>query len=162
MSEDPKSQEQKANDGIVTDAVLKAVSEQTTPDNQPTTVQLIKTLEPLFFKDILKTASDMKRMGRSLGLSGVNLDKLGDIVATAYVKGFLTHRTAMNKLDAKKLSEVYNLDWDKYQDDIIDMGLKMKKKKAKKTKANKRIESIEPKKVNEGLKGLVGDEDIDQ
>jgi hypothetical protein len=154
---DQKEQkEPKASDGIVTDEVIKSVFDQTTPESQPVTTMMIKNLEPVFFRDILKTASDMKKFGRQLGLSGPNLDRLGDIVATAYVKGFLTHRTAIARLDGKKLDEIYHMDWDAYCDHLIDVGL-LRKKEAK---AN--IQSIEPEKADNGLEGLVGNDDVDK
>lgn len=151
------SDEQKAHDGIVTEDIIKIATGQIDPEHQKATVLGIKALEPLVFKDILKISSDMKKYGRALGIGGSSLDQLGDIVATAYVRGFLVHRLAINKLDAAKLDDFYKMDWDAYCDKLIEAAM-LKRTKLLDMKA---IESIEPSKKDNSLEHLIDGKDID-
>lgn len=147
-------------EGIITKDVLKQVLEQTTGDNQEATFHIIKVLEPVFYEEVVKAASDTKNFFRSHGVTGSNLDQVANVVVTFYLKGLLSHRNAISKIDAKKLDEMYNMDYDAYTDKLIDAKL-AQIKKANKSKAKKpKIESIEPKRVDKGLEGLIDDGDL--
>lgn len=148
-------------EGIITESVLKKVLEQTNSDNQEATFYMLKELEPIFYKEVVKAANDTKDFFRSKGVSGVNLDKVADVVVTFYLKGMLSHRTAVSLLEAKKLDEMYNMDYDAFCDKLIDAKLAEKKaKEAKEPKTKKpKIDSIEPKKSNK-LEDLIDNSDL--
>lgn len=113
--------EQKANDGIVNEAVLKSVADQLTIDKQAMTIETLRKLEPILFKDILRSVAEFRKTCRNMGLNPRTLDQIQDLFATAMIRGFLIYKTAVSKIDAKKLHEFYALDWDSYCDKLIDM-----------------------------------------
>jgi len=148
-------------EGIITNDVLKQVLEQTSTENQEATFHTIKVLEPVFYQEVVKAASDTKNYFRSHGVTGANLDQVANVVVTFYLKGLLAHRNAVSKHDAKKLDEMYKMDYDAFVDKLIDAKLAEIKKAGKgKTAKKSKIESIEPAKKDKGLQDLIDDDDL--
>ncbi len=120
---------QHKSDGIVTKEVIESVAKKISSDDQEITFYTLKNMEPLLFEEVIRYANKAKDYFRHKGLlSGAALDKIADVAANGFILGALTYQTGIGKYDAKKLSELYNRDYDEYLDKLIDMGLSQKAK----------------------------------
>jgi hypothetical protein len=108
-------------EGIVTQEVRTKVDALlSTPESYMPIIETLKILEPAMIEDLHALSNKARESMVSAGASPQLNDLIGDIIATAWLRGFLLHREAINLIDSRKLSEMYGLDFDKFGDELID------------------------------------------
>jgi hypothetical protein len=144
-------------EGIVTPEAVEKYKDLFVPEKVEQLYYLLKAVEPGFNTEVVRAVADAKQIFRKRGLSGQQLDEVGDALATFMNRGFFLHRTAVSLHDVKKLNELYNADYEAYESEVIDAALKARK--AKKITASK-VESIEPKAAPRDAGKLFDDGDL--
>jgi len=138
-------QPDKKFEGIITAEVLKSTNSKTPQLEREyqSFYEFLKSREPLLVEDVRVRGNEARDHFRRSGVSGRLLDELTDALKTFYIRGVMVYRDAISEFDAQKLREIYGQDYESYQDQLIEEGLRRKAEE----KANQEdIESIEPEK----------------
>jgi hypothetical protein len=130
-------------EGIVTLQILDKVSKDMDPSRRKGELAVLGVVEPHVITDIDLRVNEAREYFRRIGIGGKNLDEISKALLTFYLRGFFVHRAAISSFDAKKLDEIYKMDYDAYLDRIIDEHFKQEGTKPIETPE---IESIEPEK----------------
>lgn len=138
-------QPDKKFEGIVTAKVLESVNRSTPQLEREynSFYEFLKTREPHLVDDIRVRGNEARDHFRRSGISGKLLDELTNALKTFYIRGLMVYREAISDFDATKLREIYGKDYETYQDELIEEGLR---KQAEEKAKQREIESIEPEK----------------
>jgi len=134
MTEQPNKPTHKIKgDGIVTQHSIGKVKDIIKQAGQESTFTLLQQVEPRFFNYLVEKINQDKDKLRQRGVSGKELQLIGDIMLTYGIDGFMQHRTAVSLYDSAKLNDIYGQDYQAWEDSVIDQYLANKKKKADST-----------------------------
>lgn len=142
MTEKPNKPTHTKSDGIVSKHTIKKVRDTVKEAGQEATFNLLQQVEPAYFNYLVEKINQDKDKLRQRGISGKQLQLIGDIMLTYGIDGFMQHRTAVSFYDSAKLNEIYGQDYQAWEDALIDEYLA--KKKAESTDATKTKLDIEP------------------
>jgi hypothetical protein len=118
------------SDGIVSKHTIGKVKETIKEAGQEATYNLLQQVEPAFFNYLIEKINSDKDKLRQRGLTGKELQLVGDVMLTYGIDGFMQHRMAVSLYDSAKLNDIYGQDYQAWQDGLIDHYLEEKKKKA--------------------------------
>jgi hypothetical protein len=118
------------SDGIVSKNTIKKVRDTVKEAGQEATFNLLQQVEPAFFNYLVEKINQDKDKLRQRGVTGKQLQLIGDIMLTYGIDGFMQHRTAVSLYDSAKLNDIYGQDYEAWENDLLDKYLAEKKKKA--------------------------------
>lgn len=151
------------SDGIVSRDTIQKAKDVMSKAGQEATFDLLQQIEPKFFEYLINNINRDKDKLRQRGVTGKQLQLVGDIMLTYGIDGFMQHRTAMSLYDSSKLSEIYGQNYEAWEDSLIDEFIKKKKEQGSKDsdvpKQTPKI-SIEPEKDKRKPGDLVDDSDL--
>jgi len=155
----------KKSDGIVSKKTIEKTYESTKQLGQEGTFNLLQQVEPKYFEYLVDKINRDKDKLRKRGITGKDLQLMGDIMLTYGIDGFLQYKAAVSMFDSAKLNELYGQDYQAWEDSIIDQFLEQKKAKEAQAATDVKPEEptlqIEPERPKRNPGDLVDDSELE-
>lgn len=118
MSDKPKH-----FDSIISSGVIQALDKYLVDTPINALLETLKTTEPKMVIYGKTVVDEVSQYFIENGVSGRTLQAIRDATFTCFVKGFLLYKTAIKAYDTNKLNEMYNMNYEDYENKMIDAYL---------------------------------------
>lgn len=112
--------------GIITPTVIEALNKYMKKTDTKALIEAIKIEEPNLLPAIKSAVDETSTYFTSNGITGRTLSLIKDACFTAFLRGFLLYREGVKLFDASKLDEIYNQDFEAWEDHLIDEYMQAK------------------------------------
>lgn len=115
------------NRGIITPIAIQSLNTFLEKNDNKALIKAVKVEEPNLLGAIKTAVDDATTYFIDSGVGPKTVSLIRDACFTCMLRGALLYREAVRQWDAKKLDEMYKLDFEAWEDKLIDQYLESKK-----------------------------------